>query len=200
MNATVPKASETASIKKYEFLADLYQRILFSGFNAFPEYMNLKGDTNYVLISNDKDLSERSTFISLDNLKTVKVIIEYHSYDYSTSLEDRRNAIKTAKDIFDFITDLKIGNYDKISKVIRNEKVPNVSLYYSNNSKNNRVVVTSTRRYDYTDFIINHSKILLEHTKDLDQLTKLIALDNEAEGGDLRWNLAVPVDKHWWRH
>lgn len=183
--------------KKIEILRELFNRMLLTGWLVTPSYLN--GD-KCVTITEDPDIGNRHCRISLDDLNTVKVVMTYHAIEYDNTLFQRRNAIKTGKDIFDFYTELRCKRYENISKKVQDEPVPNIALYYANNATNDRVVITSTRRYALTEFVMSGDNFLLAHSKDLDAFTKLIAMDRDNGGDAMRWDKPVSVDRQWWRH
>ena len=183
--------------RKIEILRNIFERMLLAGWLIDPSYLN---GEKCITIAADPDVNFRTTKISLDDLNTIKVVMEYHSINYDNTLEQRRNAIKTAKDIFDFYTDIRCRRYELVSDIVQKKEVPNVALYYTNNASNDRVLITSTRRYSLDEFLVSGDYFLLNHSNELDSLTSLIALDRANGGSPLRWDKEVIVNKQWWRH
>lgn len=183
--------------KKFKLLQELFARMLSSGWLVQPTYMSGK---RHITIVDDSDNFERKTIISLDNTSTVKVVTEYHVYKYDNTLDDRRNAIKTAKDIFEFVNDLKCGKHDCITTLVRALSPPNVALYYYNSTTADSVIVTATNRYSYEEFIVNYDNHLRNIGRELNRLTKLIELDNAGIGREKRWEKEVIISKQWWSH
>lgn len=176
-------------------LQALFTEMNKAGLCVFPTHL----DNTYLLLE-DNQFRGRQIKISMDNLELVNVTVTYHQYQYDKTLEDRRNAIKTAKDIFDFYHDMQTGHYDDVSKTLHGTKLPKLSLYYRNLTTTNTVAVTVTVRYSYTDFLFNYSDLLLDVSNKLDILTQTIAKDMEGEGRKLRWEKEVMVSKNWWAH
>lgn len=181
--------------KKTQLLQNIFTEMQESGISAIPTHL----DHTHLTVQ-DSQYRDRPIHISMDNLDLVKVVIIYHHYHYDKTLEDRRNAIKTARDIFDFYHDMQTGNYEKVSPELHGRVLPKLSLYYQNSPTNNSVVVTATMRYNFSEFLFNTHSILTDLTSRLDTFTNLIAEDNKGTGRYKRWELEVAIDRNWWRH
>lgn len=185
----------TPRAKKTQLLQELYQEMVKSGIAVEPTHL-----LETFLTVQDEQFGNRLTRISMDSLDLVKVTIVYHQYTYDQTLNDRRNAIKTARDIFDFYHDLQVGDFSKMSKSLHGKSIPKLSLYYQNSTVNNAVIVTTTMRYQFTEFLFNTGELLKDLNGRLDTFTKAIAEDMQGEGKDLRWEKEVHISKQWWRH
>lgn len=194
MTTTLEKP-DTIRVKKTKLLQEIFNEMQKSNIIAIPTHL----DQTYLTVQ-DNQYKDRIIHISMDNLDLVKVVITYHHYQYDNTIEDRRNAIKTARDIFDFYHDMQTGNYDKVSPNLRGRVLPKLSLYYHNSTSTNSVLVTATMRYNYGEFIFNCHSILADLTSRLDIFTALIAEDNQGTGKDKRWEKEIPVGKNWWAH
>lgn len=193
--ATTIEKPESLRAKKTKLLQEIFSEMQKSGIVAIPTHLD-----NTHLTVQDGQYRNRLIHISMDNLDLVKVVIVYHHYQYDKTLEDRRNAIKTARDIFDFYHDMQTGNYEKVSPELHGRVLPKLSLYYQNSPTNNSVMVTATMRYSFSEFLFNTHSILTELTSRLDVFTNLIAEDNQGTGRHKRWELEVAIDRNWWRH
>ncbi len=181
--------------KKTQLLQAIFSEMQKSSISAIPTHL----DHIYLTVQ-DNQYKDRPIQISMDNLDLVKVVIVYHQYQYDKTLDDRRNAIKTARDIFDFYHDMQTGNYDKVSESLHGKVLPKLSLYYQNSPSINSVMVTATMRYNYSEFLFNADSILAELTSRLDTFTALIAEDNQGSGKYKRWEKEVAINKNWWSH
>lgn len=184
-----PRQNKTMRLQK------LFTGMHNAGLGVLPTHLT----DNYILLE-CAQFRGRTIKISMDTLELVNVTVTYHSYNYDKTLDDRRNAIKTAKDIFEFYHDIQTGRYDDVSKELHGTKLPKLSLYYRNLATSNTVAVTVTVRYAYTEFLFNHTDLLLDLSGKLDVLTRTIAKDMEGEGRKLRWEKEVSVAKKWWAH
>lgn len=180
--------------KKIQRLQQLYEQIKQS-LSVLPTHLL---DNHLTII--DEQFKGRSIFVNMESLELVKVRVIYHEYKYDNTLEDRRNAIKTAKDIFEFYHEMQIRDYSKVSKCLHGVQLPTVPLYYRNISVQNCVVVEATMRYSFTDFLFNYGSLLDDLNARLNVLTQTIAIDNDNEGKQLRWEKEIPVSKQWWSH
>lgn len=181
--------------KKTARLQQLYEQLISSGVNATPTHLS----GTYIAVC-DPQYNNRLIHISMDSLELVKVTIWYHECQYGKSIEDRRNVIKTAKDIFEFYHDMRIGDYSKVSTALHGLQLPKLTLYYRNSTSFNSVYITATTRYALTEFLFNATELLSALTNDLNTLTKAIATDAEGLGRQLRWEKEIPVTKKWWNH
>ena len=127
--------------KKTKLLQAIFNEMQSSNITAIPTHL----DQTYLTVQ-DSQYKDRPIQISMDNLNLVKVVIIYHQYQYDNTLDDRRNAIKTARDIFDFYHDMQTGSYDKVSESLHGKVLPKLSLYYQNSPSINSVIVTATMR------------------------------------------------------
>lgn len=194
MTTTLEKP-DTIRAKKTRLLQSIFKEMQDSGIVAIPTHL----DKTFLTVQ-DSQYNDRPIHISMDNLDLVKVVITYHQYNYDKTIEDRRNAIKTARDIFDFYHDLRTGNYDKMSKALHSRTAPKLSLYYQNSTTTESVIVTATMRYSFSEFLFNSHSILTDLTTRLNTFTTLIAEDNEGEGKEKRWEKEIAVSKNWWTH
>ena len=96
MTTTLEKP-DTIRVKKTKLLQAIFNEMQSSNITAIPTHL----DQTYLTVQ-DSQYKDRPIQISMDNLNLVKVVITYHQYQYDNTLDDRRNAIKTARDIFDF--------------------------------------------------------------------------------------------------
>ena len=183
--------------KKLVLLAELYKELKNYKLIMEPKFLN--GENSIIVLKDDK-LNEEKYVISLDNLNTVKLTALYFSVEYDKFIDSRRNAIKTAKDIFDFCHDIQVKDFSRIDKSLMNESLPRISLYYRNVAKESRVEVTATRRFSYNEFLFRGCENIHELSSDLFQLTKLIERDSNGVGKALRWEREVYIGKAWWRH
>jgi len=179
--------------RKQEEIHKLFTAVQNLGLSVLPDHFNKP----YFTLVSDRD---RIYQISLDSLSRVKVVVIFHEYAYSNTLEDRRNAIKTAKDIFEFYHDFRAGHFEQIHESLKDKKLPTLGLYYKNESSEKRVVVTSTRYHDYDYLFFHMDEYIQKFDTDLDQLTQLIKEDFDAGGLTSRWEKEVQVGKSWWRH
>lgn len=189
--ATPPALRE----KKTKLLQSLFTEMQKSGIKSIPTHL----DQTFLSVQDDQ-YANRPIQISMDNLDLVKVVITYHQYIYDNTLADRRNAIKTARDIFDFYHDMRTGNYDKVSPSLHGKVMPKLSLYYHNSTSTSSVLFTATMRYSYSEFLFNCHTILTELTSRLNTLTAFIAEDNQGPGKEKRWEKEVAIGKNWWSH
>lgn len=194
MTTTLEK-SDTIRVKKTKLLQALFTEMQKSSVTVIPTHL----DKTFLTVQDDQ-YNDRQIQISMDNLDLVKVVIIYHQYEYDNTLEDRRNAIKTARDIFDFYHDMQTGNYDKVSSSLHGKSLPKLSLYYQNSTTTNSVIVTATMRYSYSEFIFNYHSLLADLTTRLNTLTSFIAEDNKGDGKQKRWEKEVVIGKNWWVH
>ena len=192
---TVIEKPENIRTKKTKLLQALFSEMQKSNISAIPTHL----DQTFLTVQ-DRQYKDRPIHISMDNLDLVKVVITYHQYQYDNTLADRRDAIKTARDIFDFYHDMQTGSYDKVSPNLKGRVLPKLSLYYHNSTTINSVLVTATMRYNYGEFLFNHHSILTELTSRLDIFTALIAEDNQGTGKEKRWAKEVAIGKNWWTH
>lgn len=181
--------------KKTQLLQNIFSEMQKSGISAIPTHL----DHTHLTVQ-DSQYRDRPIHISMDNLDLVKVVIVYHQYQYDKTLDDRRNAIKTARDIFDFYHDMQTGNYANVSESLHGKVLPKLSLYYQNSPSINSVIVTATMRYNYREFFFNTHSILAELTSRLDTFTSLIAEDNQGSGKHKRWEKEAAINKNWWAH
>lgn len=193
--AEVMEKIATVRAKKTKLLQAIFVEMQQSNITAIPTHLD-----NIYLTVQDSQYRDRPIHISMDNLDLVKVVIIYHKYQYDNTLADRRNAIKTARDVFDFYHDMQTGNYEKVSESLHGKVLPKLSLYYQNSPSINSVVITATMRYNYSEFLFNCHSILAELTSRLDTFTTLIAEDNEGAGRHKRWEKEVAINKNWWSH
>lgn len=154
----------------------------------------------YIAITPEKDFSNRSIKVRLRNLSTVEVIVDYHVLPYSSKMADKRHAIKTARDIFDFYHDIMAGNYTKVAPVNQGKKLERLGIYYQNSTKRQAVVITATRSFDFYTFGHNAASLLLKFSRELDGLTYLIEDDVKHDPAKNRWNTIVEVGDPWWKH
>lgn len=194
MTTTLEK-SDTIRVKKTKLLQEIFTEMQNSNITAIPTHL----DQTYLTVQ-DSQYKDRPIQISMDNLNLVKVVIIYHQYQYDNTLDDRRNAIKTARDIFDFYHDMQTGSYDKVSESLHGKVLPKLSLYYQNSPSINSVIVTATMRYNYSEFFFNSHSILAELTSRLDTFTSLIAEDNQGSGKHKRWEKEIAISRNWWSH
>lgn len=194
MTTTLEK-SDTIRAKKTKLLQEIFTEMQNSNINAIPTHL----DQTYLTVQ-DSQYKDRPIQISMDNLNLVKVVIIYHQYQYDNTLDDRRNAIKTARDIFDFYHDMQTGSYDKVSETLHGKVLPKLSLYYQNSPSINSVIVTATIRYNYSEFLFCVDSLLTELTSRLDTFTAFIAEDNQGSGKYKRWEKEVAVNRNWWSH
>lgn len=183
--------------KKQRLLYELVTEFRKQGIYAELTYLIAE---QCITICNEHELNDRTFTISLDNLSTVKVVANYVEFSYENNIDSRRNAIKTAKDVFEFCHELQAGNYTNISEKLHGVEAPKLALYYRNSPSANAIIITSTQRYDLSNFIPNAATHLTELNNKLNKLTKLIALDNEGKGRELRWEREVSIGKKWWNH
>lgn len=183
--------------KKQRLLYELVTEFRKQGIYAELTYLIAE---QCITICNERELNERAFTISLDNLSTVKVVANYVQFPYDNNADSRRNAIKTAKDVFEFCHDLQAGIYTNISEKLHGVEAPKLALYYRNSSSAKAVIITSTQRYDLANFIPNAGTHVVDLNNKLNKLTKLIALDNEGKGRELRWEKEISIGKKWWNH
>ena len=181
--------------KKTKLLQAIFNEMQSSNITAIPTHL----DQTYLTVQ-DSQYKDRPIQISMDNLNLVKVVIIYHQYQYDNTLDDRRNAIKTARDIFDFYHDMQTGSYDKVSESLHGKVLPKLSLYYQNSPSINSVIVTATMRYNYSEFLFCADSLLTELTSRLDTFTAFIAEDNQGSGKYKRWEKEVAISRNWWSH
>ena len=192
---TMIQAQPTATERKRQRLHELYQGVVNAGVKCLPTHFN---STAFTI--DDSDFGHREILVSLVNLNQVRVVVRYYDCAYENTIEDKRNVIKTAKDIFDFYHELRRGEYNGMSSILKGKQVPQLGLYYSNRLNEKKVVMTSARVYDYTHFFFNAPEELLSLTRDLDRLTDLIKLDYESGEPHIRWDKEIAISKQWWRH
>lgn len=192
---TIIEKPDTLRAKKTKLLQALFSEMQNSNISAIPTHLD-----NTFLTVQDNQYRDRPIHISMDNLDLVKVVIVYHQYQYDQTLADRRNAIKTARDIFEFYHDMQTGNYVNVSPSLHGRILPKLSLYYQNSSNINSVLVTATMRYSYSEFLFNCHSILAGLTSHLDIFTSLIAEDNQGIGKEKRWEKEIAINKNWWAH
>lgn len=185
----------TATEKKRQKTHSLYQKLYNDGITCLPTHFN-----NVYFTVFDKDFGNRNIHISLVNLSQVKVVIKFHELKYNNTLDDRRNAIKTAKDIFDFFVDMRRKEYDQVSKAVQGEFVGPIGLYYSNSTKEEKVIITATRTYEFDEIYFGAGEELLRFSRELDHFTNLIKRDVESGEENVRWDKEVVISKQWWRH
>lgn len=185
----------SATEKKRTKLHSLYQKFYNDGVTCLPTHFN---NTYFTVI--DDDFGGRNIHVSLVNLSQVKVVIKFHEIEYDNTISDRRNAIKTAKDIFDFFVDMRRKEYDQVSKVVQGEHVGPIGLYYSNKATENKVVITATRTYDFVELYFRASEELLHFSRELDHFINLILKDHASGEENVRWDKEVQITKQWWKH
>lgn len=185
----------TATEKKRQKTHSLYQKFYNDGVACLPTHFN-----NTYFTVQDKDFGDRVIQISLTNLSQVKVVIVFHEMEYDNTVEDRRNVIKTARDIFDFFVDIRRKEYERISKAVQGENVGAIGLYYSNKSHQNKVVITATRTYGFDELYFGSNEELLRFTKELDHFTNLIMKDYSSGEENVRWDKEIQISKQWWKH
>lgn len=192
---TMIQAKPSATERKHQKLHELYTAVMNAGIQCLPTHFN---GTAFTI--EDSDFGHREMLVSLVNLNQVRVVTRYYDCSYGDTLHDKRNVIKTAKDIFDFFHELRRGDYSNMSTALNGEKIPQLGLYYSNRPAEKKVVMTSARVYDYTHFFFNAPEELLSLTRDLNRLTDLIKRDYESGEPQVRWDKEVAISKQWWRH
>lgn len=156
-------------------------------------------DSNGITII-DPDFGNRPILVKMNGSSKVTVVVEYLALNYGKSVNDRRDVVKTAKDIFDFFHDLRSGVTLRMSDAVKGAYVPALGLYYSNHHNRKAVVLTSTREFDFDHFFFSASEELLKLSHALDGLTSLIRKDVESGDKNTRWDKEVLVGKNWWRH
>lgn len=186
---------QTATEKKRAKTHQLFQKFYNDGIHCIPDHFN-----NTYFTIQDNDFAGRVIQVSLINLSQVKVVVMFHEMEYSNSVEDRRNVIKTAKDIFDFFVALRRKDFEQVSTAVQNENVGPIGLYYSNKPQQSKVVLTATRTYDYDDLFFRNNEELLHFTKELDHFTALILKDYASGEDNVRWDKEVQIPKQWWKH
>ena len=187
----------TIKQKKQKLLHELMVALRNDGFHAEPTF--ILGPT-CITIGSAKDLGERLYTITLDNLSTVKVVVNYVEFPYENTIDSKRDANKTAKDIFEFSHELQAGDHSRMSVATQKLTPPRLALYYRNAASHNCVIVTSTHRFSVNEFMFNSGEKLMDIHSKLESLTKIIATDNEGAGRELRWEREVKVGPKWWSH
>lgn len=151
-------------------------------------------------ISDPSELGRYTFTISLESLNVAIIQVTYLELKYGKSTISKRNAIKSAKDIFEFCHEMQTIDRSRMSAPLMDERLERLNLSYRNSFSTRSVVVETVKRVDVIDLIFRMDEVLRGCVSQLNHLSRLISIDLENGGKALRWDAPAEVGKDWWKH
>lgn len=151
-------------------------------------------------VSDPSELGRYTFTISLESLNVAIIQVTYLELKYGKSTISKRNAIKSAKDIFEFCHEMQTIDRSRMSAPLMDERLERLNLSYRNSFSTRSVVVETVKRVDVIDLIFRMDEVLRGCVSQLNHLSRLISIDLENGGKALRWDAPAEVGKDWWKH